>query len=262
MAYLGDGGPATNASLFAAGIAFDSSGDLFIADSHDNRIRYVNTDGIIASVPYYTASGCGGPFRPSGVAVDAWGDVFIADYDAIEEINSDEVFSAIAGGKPGLPGFSGDGGPATNASVAVPLGLALDAAGNLFIADTGNNRIRKITNTQGPVLTLNNVAPTNAGVYQLAVTGPSGRTTSSAATLLVATAPQVFQAIRNADGSVTVDFVSPPGKTNVVLASSSLSPPILWQPMSTNVAEADGSWSFTDTTAANYGARFYSFREK
>jgi sugar lactone lactonase YvrE len=260
MAYLGDGGPATNAFLFAAGIAFDSSGDLIIADSRDNRIRYVNTDGIIASAMCYRDSDISDLINPSGAAVDAWGDVFVADSYAIKEINSDEVLSAIT--KPGPPGFSGDDGPATNASVAVPLGLALDAAGNLFIADTGNNRIRKITNTQGPVLTLNNIAPTHAGVYQLVVTGSSGLTTSSAATLLVATAPQVFQAIRNADGSVTVDFVSPPGKTNVVLVSSSLSPPILWQAMSTNVAEADGSWSFTDTAAANYGARFYSFREK
>jgi hypothetical protein len=75
MAYLGDGGPATNAFLFAAGIAFDSSGDLFIADSRDGRIRYVNADGIIASVPYYTDSHSiiGGPVMPSGVAVDVWG---------------------------------------------------------------------------------------------------------------------------------------------------------------------------------------------
>lgn len=131
----------------------------------------------------------------------------------------------------------------------------------MFIADTGNNVIRKVINTQGPTLALNSLDPTNAGQYQLVVTGSGGTVTSGAANLVVPTSPLIYQTVLNPDGSVTLGFVSRPGSTNMVLSATNLSPPILWQPVSTNMAGADGSWQYTDTNAASYSARFYTFGE-
>ncbi len=153
--FAGDGGPATSAKLyFPQGVAVDASGNLFIADTENERIRKVTPDGMISTVAgngTWGFSGDGGPATaaqlnsPTGVAVDAAGSLFIADQHnlRIRRVTPDGVISTVAGN--GAYGFSGDGGPATFARLCSPSGVAVDAAGNLFIADTGNSRIRKVT---------------------------------------------------------------------------------------------------------------------
>jgi sugar lactone lactonase YvrE len=160
--FSGDGGPATSAQLDgSSGLAVDGAGNLYIADSLNNRIRKVGSDGIITTVAGGGPGGLGdgGPatsahlFEPSGVAVDGAGNLFIADTgdDRIRKVTVDGVITTVAGSgfrEGGFSGFSGDGGAAASAQLNFPYGVALDAAGNLFIADTGNFRIRKVTFTE------------------------------------------------------------------------------------------------------------------
>jgi uncharacterized protein (TIGR03437 family) len=157
--FSGDGGPATSASLNEPfGLALDASGNLFIADSGNNRIRKVSPSGVIATVagsgapgPLTTFAGDGGQaisaslFAPSGVAVDSAGNLYIADYgnSRIRKVSVSGVITTVAGN--GMFRFSGDGGPATAAQLWNPAGVAVDASGNLFIADSINNRIRKVS---------------------------------------------------------------------------------------------------------------------
>jgi uncharacterized protein (TIGR03437 family) len=153
--YSGDDGPATSASLFyPEGVAADASGNLFIADTNNHRIRKVSASGIITTFAGNgTAgfSGDGGPatsaemFEPIGVAMDASGNLFIVDDDdnRIRKVSASGIITTVAGN--GTAGFSGDGGPATSASLSYPTGVAMDASGNLFIADYGNNRIREVS---------------------------------------------------------------------------------------------------------------------
>jgi sugar lactone lactonase YvrE len=159
--YSGDGQPATSAKLNGPyGIAVDSSGNLYIADRSNFRIRMVSTSGIISTV---AGSGCcyGGDngaateallYYPSGVAVDASGDLFIADTynERIREVSAG-VITTIAG--KGGSGFAGDGAAATQAELYFPLGVAVDGSGNLYIADSENARIRGV-NTSGVISTL------------------------------------------------------------------------------------------------------------
>ena len=154
LGFSGDGGPATSASLAnPAGVAVDANDNLFIADSANHRIRKVDPAGTITTVAgkgSWGFSGDGGPATsarlstPSGVGVDAAGNLFIADFgnQRIRKVDPSGIITTVAGN--GTRGFSGDGGPATSASLALPHGVAVDAAGNLFIADQGNQRIRKV----------------------------------------------------------------------------------------------------------------------
>ncbi len=148
--YSGDGGPATSAELYYPNhIAVDSAGDLYIADSGNNRIREVS-NGVITTVAGNGTqgySGDGGPATsaqledPEGVAVDSAGNLYIADTDnqVIRKVSND-LIATVAGIR--NPGFSGDDGPAIGAELFVPSGVAVDAAGSVYIADTRNGRIR------------------------------------------------------------------------------------------------------------------------
>jgi uncharacterized protein (TIGR03437 family) len=154
--FSGDGGPATAASLdYPYGIAVDSAGNLYIADTHNNRIREVTTDGVIHTIAGSGTrgySGDGGPAtgaslsNPRGVQVDSAGNVYIADSfnHVIREVNKKTgAIATIAG--TGASGFTGDGGPATSATLNTPLGVLADGAGNIYIVDTLNSRLRRVT---------------------------------------------------------------------------------------------------------------------
>ena len=199
--YSGDGGLATNAQLSnPAGVAVDASGNLFIADYANNRVRKVNPAGLITTVAGGGFAGDGGAatnaslYAPVGVAVDADGNLFIADSDnrRIRQVNPAGVITTVAGNGNQVNSYvsNGDGGAATNASFSQPTGVAVDASGDLFIVDTGNNRIRKVT-PQGPTLSLGNANATNAGNYQVIVSSASGRVTSSVVTLTLLAPPVI-----------------------------------------------------------------------
>ena len=153
-AFSGDNGPATSAQLSAPiGVAVDSAGNLYIADSSNDRIRKV-TNGVITTVAGNGTlgfSGDNGPAisatlnAPNGVAVDSAGNLYINDCGnyRIRKVTNG-VITTVAGN--GTLGFSGDNGPATSAQLNSPSGVAVDSAGNLYIADFGNNRIRKVSN--------------------------------------------------------------------------------------------------------------------
>ena len=154
----GDGGLATNALLnFPYGVAVDGAGNVFIADTDNNRIRKVDTQGVITTVAgSITGAGYGGYAgdgglainadlnQPQGVAIDASGEIFIADSinERVRKVNASGIISTVAG--IGLAAYSGDGGAATNAALADPLAVAVDLNGNLLIADEGNASIRQV----------------------------------------------------------------------------------------------------------------------
>ena len=143
--FSGDGGPSTAAQLsIPRGLAVDSSGDLYIADSGNARVRKVSPNGGISTVALE-------PYGVSWVAVDRAGDLYISGGHFIFRVDPSGVSTTIAG--TGTPGFSGDGGPATAAMLFAPRGLRVDSAGNVYVADSTNNRIRKIT-PQGIISTV------------------------------------------------------------------------------------------------------------
>jgi trimeric autotransporter adhesin len=161
--YSGDGGPAGSAELNGpSGIALDGAGNLYIADPANNRIREVMAGTRIISTIAGNGtagySGDGGPATsaelqsPVGIAVDSSGNLYIADQgnNVIRKVATNGTITTVAGNN--AEGYSGDNGQAINATLYAPAGVALDNAGNLYIADAGNNRIR-LVNTAGTITT-------------------------------------------------------------------------------------------------------------
>ncbi len=159
--YSGDGGPATAAGMNPYGVAVDTKGNIYIADYVNNRVRMVNTSGIITTIAGngYNApldggySGDGGPatsaeiYYPTDVKVDGSGNVCINDaYNGrIRVVNTIGIITTVAGiGSYGSYAFSGDGGLATNAEIGYSQGIAVDGSGNIYISDLYMERIRKV----------------------------------------------------------------------------------------------------------------------
>lgn len=267
--YSGDGGLATNATLLhPEAVAVDALGNLFIADSGNFRIRKVDTNGIITTVAGngLMANFVNGVMATNtslygveGIAVDAFGNLFISDVasNQVYQVDTNGIITLLAG--TGSASYSGDGGAATNASLHSPQRISVDACNNLFIADQMNNCIRKVTNTRGSALGLNNVTPANAGHYEVVVTGPDGSVTNDVVNLIVTSVPLIFHTACNPDGSIALNSLSLPDSTNVLFCTKNLLPPVVWQPISTNVAGPDGNWRFTDTGALGHQTRFYRF---
>ncbi|HMC57911.1 MAG TPA: IPT/TIG domain-containing protein, partial [Candidatus Solibacter sp.] len=175
----GDSGPATSAQLNTPlGVAVDGAGNIYIADSLNNTIRRVSAGGTIStfagnSVPGNSGDG-GAPTSaqlngPQGVAVDGAGNLYIADTQNHKvRIVSGGVIGTFAGS--GTAGFSGDGGAAAAASLNAPFGVAVDAAGNVYIAEFSNNRVRKV-DTKGIITTVAGTGVSGYGGDGAAATG-------------------------------------------------------------------------------------------
>jgi sugar lactone lactonase YvrE len=199
LGYNGDDQPASSASLtMPCGVAADSVGNLYIADTYCNRIRRVATDGMITTVAGTGHGGYNGDHRPAtsadlaapcGVAVDDAGNLYIADAsnDRVRRVGTDGMITTVAG--TGHGGYNGDHRPAISAELGAPSGVALDDAGNLYIADTENNRVRRV-GTDGMITT---VAGTGHGGYNgdhrpatsAELNGPHGVAVDSAGNLYV-----------------------------------------------------------------------------
>jgi hypothetical protein len=170
--FSGDGGPAAQAMLwYPFGLAFDAAGNLYIACGNDgngnrgNRVRRISPAGIITTVAgsgKEAFSGDGGPATSAGIGprdviVDSADNLYISDLpnNRIRKVSASGIITTVAGGGRPADGL-GDGGPATSARLNGPVGITLDARGNLFIADFGNHRVRMVT----PAGTITTVAGT------------------------------------------------------------------------------------------------------
>jgi sugar lactone lactonase YvrE len=166
--YSGDGGPATSAKInYPNGVAFDGAGNLYISDRNNWVVRKVDTNGIITTVAgngTSATSGDGGPatsaslYEPQSVAVDGAGNLYIADsyYTTvanIRKVDTNGIITTIAGGGWSNGGYNGDNIPASQAQMDGLRKLLFDGAGNIYIADYANQRIRKI-DTNGIITTV------------------------------------------------------------------------------------------------------------
>ena len=177
--YSGDGGDATAAALSGpTGVAVSSDGTVYIADNGNNRIRKVSPTGTIATLAGNGTSGYTGDgspataaaiSRPYAIALDTNNNVYFTDLgnNVVRKITTSGTITTVAGN--GSGGYAGDGGAATNAELNTPYGLTIDRSGNLYIADAGNSRIRKVS--------LAGTITTFAGTLTSGYTGDGGAAT-------------------------------------------------------------------------------------
>ena len=165
--FAGDNGPATAADFFIPhDVKYDAAGNLYVCDCFNNAIRKISTSGIITTIAGNGTPGCSGDNGPATAAslhfprrsaFDAAGNLYVVDgnNNSIRRINSTTgIITTVAGSPTGAYGTSGDGGPATVALLSGPTSVKFDAAGNMYIADYGNQRIRKVSAATGIMNTI------------------------------------------------------------------------------------------------------------
>ncbi len=198
--FSGDGGPATAAALNQPyGLAFDHFGNLYIADLGNARVRKVTSDGAIHTVAGggtlpATSQAQGGPaisaqlMQPRNVTIDTAGNLYISDFEAnqVYNVGTNGTLTLVAG--TGVAGLSGDGMGALIAQLNAPAGLAVDATGSLYVADSGNNRVRKVSS--GVIITVFNTP------------SPTGLALDSTGTLYIA-ASSYFGTLSQQNPSIT-----------------------------------------------------------
>ncbi|MEW6684379.1 MAG: fibronectin type III domain-containing protein [Nitrospirota bacterium] len=234
--FSGDGGPATLAELNRPlGVSINLLGDLFIADTTNNRIRRVDATGVISTVagggsPYLddgspaTSVALTGP--PDVVADPSGAGYYIADPGSfrVRRVGSDGLISTVAGTRE-QSGFAGDGGPATVALLNGPYGVGLDAAGTVYLSDSLNNRVRQVTAAnQAPSFFVHEDVTVEAGSVrggQVLATGPE---TADAVVLSAAGLPGFAVLTDHGDGTGVVTIAPPAGATGtysaIVLSAS------------------------------------------
>src|SRR5207249_3913068 len=267
--FSGDGGPATSVQLSdPAGVAVDGAGNLFIADTGNQRIRKVSPAGTITTVAgngTFGPSGDGGPATsaqlsyPAGVAVDGAGNLFIVDTgnQRIRKVSPAGMITTVAGN--GTYGPSGDGGAATSAQFGFsgPTDVAVDSAGNLFIADSGNNRIREV------IASSQTSSLPRVGSFGQVVTGAGWSTSMTLRNLSAATVNAQVDFYNNDGSPLTLPLSFPNSSTASTFSSStSLSIPanesVEIQTLSSSVTLSVG-WA--DVSASGPLERYVVFGE-
>jgi uncharacterized protein (TIGR03437 family) len=200
LSFSGDGSAATKAQLFAPrGVAADTSGNLYIADTSNNRVRKVAPGGVITTVAGNGTAGFGGDGaaaagaqlnQPVALAIDSFGNLYIADFSnqRVRMVSPGGVISTVAGN--GTAGFGGDGGAATAAQLNGPIALTVDRGGNVYVSDFNNSRVRKFT-PGGNITTvagngINGFGGDGASATSALLNGPSGLAVDSAGNLYIA----------------------------------------------------------------------------
>ncbi len=236
--YGGDGGPAAQAQLnFPRAVAADARGNLFIADSGNHCVRRVAPDGTIDTFAGNGVPGYGGDLglarlaymdSPAGLAVDGKGGLYIADPGAhtVRYVRPDGIIVTVAG--TGTAGYTGDGGPAAQAQLNRPTAVAVDGSGALWIADTGNQRVRRVS----PEGAIETVAGTGAAGFagdgswarQARLSEPSALATGANGAVLIADlGNRRVRRLRVAEADPAIE---PAGRCEVVNGASFLPGPV------------------------------------
>jgi sugar lactone lactonase YvrE len=261
LRFSGDGGPASAAQFcMPYYLALDGAGNMFVADTYDHRVRKIDPTGLVstyAGTGWETTNVHSGIAtevnigHPNGLAVDSSGNLYMADNwkCRIDRISPDGMLDSIAGGN---CGYGGDGGPATSALVQGPQGLAMDQAGNLYIADNGNNRIRKIT-PDGIITTYAGTGTAGSGADGIAATksalnDPMGLAVDAAGNLYIADY-----------GSSRVRMVDPTGIITTVAGNGKSGTPTAGKPATSQpVTEPTGV--AVDSAGSLYITQWGSYR--
>ena len=297
VGYSGDGGAATSAQLYSPyGVAVDSAGDVYIADVLNSAIRKVaagtGTISTVAGTGTLGYSGDGGTATsaelhyPDGVAVDSAGNLYIADSynQRIRKVAAGTgTISTVAGN--GTPGYSGDGGAATSAELSDPFGAAADNAGNLYIADALNNRIREVTaatgSTQFPTTAVGSTSPQQSLLLQLgaaqtitsitaiksqggqqeyatgAITGCTVDGTTTNASGTICAVPITFQPAYAGERGVSLQVVASTGTFSFGLNGVGTGPQVAFTPGTMTTVAGNGTQGFSGDGGAATSAELY-----
>jgi sugar lactone lactonase YvrE len=239
-----DGTPAASAPLMSpGGVAVDSAGNLFIADTGNGRVRKIDAEGKLTTV-----GGSAQLSRPNGLAFDGAGNLYIAEMGAhrIRKISADGALATVAG--TGTAGYAGDGGPASGAQLNGPRAVAVDAAGNLYIADTGNHAIRKIS-ADGAIATVagngrSGYAGDGAGAASANLNSPGGVAVDSSGVVYIADTNN--HVVRQVSAAGVISTLAGTGSLGYAGDGGPPSSAALYQPAAV-LADASGKVYVADT---------------